>query len=138
MMKKSGRIGIVLFAMSAKLLGSDTGEVNFTQDEALHGALQNLPDYGDLLSDIDHLDADYKKNALETAKTYQKYMNMSRQGIFGSISRRIGRLLRGYRHADLQATQKRHVLHRLPPRRGVIPATVLIAAAIFLVVKRKK
>ena len=39
---------------------------------------------------IDHLVADYKKNALEKAKEYQSTMHMSRQGIYEQLTSSYG------------------------------------------------
>ena len=39
---------------------------------------------------IDNLKADYKLNALETAKTYQKSMSMSKQGIYDQLISEYG------------------------------------------------
>ena len=39
---------------------------------------------------VDHLDADYNKNALEKAKSYQKEMNMSKSAIYDQLTSSYG------------------------------------------------
>ena len=54
---------------------SESGE-QFTEDEAQYA--------------VDHLQADYNKNALEKAKSYQSLMNMSKSAIYDQLISEYG------------------------------------------------